>query len=326
MNSIKHLASFLLLLLAAITAHAQTPSKPIAVVVPFPAGGQADVVGRIVANALADALKQNVIVENVPGAGGLIGARKVIDAAPDGHALFLGSPSQLILAGMASPDVKIRSDDFRAIHMIGTSPYVIMARQDLPVQNAEELAEYARDAAKRGAPLTYASVGFGTVNHVLGEELATRVKAPLTHVPYKGGAEVMRDLVGGRVDLLINIYTSQQIALAQEGKFKFIAALSRARQPLLPNVPSVDEGHALKGFHAEIWSGLFVRKDTPATVIAHLNKGMAKALSEEALRKALLDKAGLRAAQPRTVLTEVEADYAERIEQFRRLAVNAGFK
>lgn len=311
---------------ALFPAHAQSPSRTVTVVVPFTAGGQADVVGRTVAAALADSLKQNVVVENVPGAGGTIGARKVLDAAPDGHMLFLGSPSQLVLAGLVNKDTKLKSDDFRPIHMVGTSPYVIMARSDLPVKNADELAALARESAKKGMPLTYASVGAGTLNHLLGEELSRRMNAALVHVPYKGGAEVMRDLVGARVDLFINIYTSQQIALAQDGRFKFLAALSAARQPLLPSVPAADESAVLKGFHTEIWTGLFVRPETPEAVAVNLSNAVARLLAEEKVRKSLLDLTGLRAATPRTSNAEIDKDYKAGVEQFRQLAKNAGFQ
>jgi tripartite-type tricarboxylate transporter receptor subunit TctC len=315
-------ASFLM----AAAAHAQMPSKPISFVIPFSAGGHADVVGREIARSLSEVLKQPVIVDNAAGAGGAIAARKVLAAPPDGQTAFLASPSQLILAGIVNRDIKFSAEDFQAIHMVGTSPYVIMARKDLPARNADELAVLAREAARNGTPLTYASVGVGTLNHVLGEDLARRIKAPMTHVPYKGGADVMRDLIGGRIDVFINIYTAQQITMAEQGGFKFVAALSPSRQPLLPQVPSVDEGSALKGFHSAIWTGVFVRKGTPEPVVANLNRAMATVLSNPELQKSLLDHAGVNAAPPRTSLTDVNKEYAAGIDQFRNLAKVAGLQ
>lgn len=307
-------------------AHAQSPSRPITFVIPFSAGGHADVVGREIARSLSDVLKQPVIVDNAAGAGGAIAARKVLASHPDGQMALMASPSQLILAGLINREININAEDFEAIHMIGTSPYVIMARKGLAARNADELAVLARDAARRGAPLTYASVGVGTFNHVLGEDLSRRINAPMTHVPYKGGAEVMRDLIGERIDIFINIYTAQQITMAEQGAFKFVAALSPARQPLLPHIPSVDEGVSIRGFHSAIWTGVFVKKGTPDPMVANLNKAMAIVLSKPELQKSLLAHAGVIAARPLPSPADVATQYAAGIHQFRDLAKVAGLQ
>ncbi|WP_407713766.1 tripartite tricarboxylate transporter substrate binding protein [Comamonas testosteroni] len=303
---------------------ADSSSRPITVVVPFAAGGQLDVMARVVSTALGEVLATSVVVENVPGAGGVIAARKVLAAPADGLTIFQGTPSQLVLAGLVNKELALNSKDFTPIHMIGTSPYVIMARSALRASSADELVLLAREAAQSGAPLTYASVGVGTLNHVMGEELSRRIGAPLIHVPYKGGSEVMRDLAGGRVDLLLNIYTSQQIALAGQGRFKFLAAMSTKRQPLLPSVPSVDEGHLLRGFYTEIWTGLFVKDATPAHIVANLNKAMTNVLASPAIQKSLLDQTGTKAAPPQTSRVEVQANYESGLQQFRLLAMAAG--
>lgn len=316
----------LALALASTFAGAQSLPKATTLVVPFSAGGQIDAMARIVATSLGEALHTTVVVENVPGAGGVIAARKVLSAPADGLTLLAATPSQLVLAGLVNKDLALNSADFVPVHMVGTSPYVVFARSDLKASNADELAALARDAAKSGQPLTYASVGVGTLNHVLAEELSRRINAPLIHVPYKGGSEVMRDLAGGRVDLLLNIYTSQQIALAEQGRFKFIAALSPKRQPLLPNVPSVDEGKALKGFYSEIWTGIFVRQGTPESVVAGLNKGMVTVLSNEGVQKSLMDQTGTKAAKPLSSSHAVQDEYAKGLKQFRDLAVSSGLQ
>lgn len=325
MNATSKTAVGLLLALASMSmAFGQNAAKPISLVVPFSAGGFVDVVGREVALALSETMKQTVIVENAPGAGGIIAARKVLDATADGNTVILASPSQLILAGIVNKDVKFKSEDFRAVHMLGHSPYAIMVRADLPVRDTSELAELARSAAKKGAPLSYASVGFGTVNHVLAEDLSRRLEAPLVHIPYKGGADVMRDLVGGRVDIFINMYTAQQISLAEEGRFRFLSALSPVRQPLLPKVPAVDEAGPLKGFYAEVWSGLFVRRDVDDAVLANLNKSMAKVMAESKVSMALQENAGMRPARPNPSPAAVAREYAEGVQQMRELAKVAG--
>ena len=285
-----------------------------------------DVMARIISRELAETLKANVVVENVPGAAGTIAARKLLNAPADGTTIFHGTPSQLVLAGLVNKEFALRNADFVPIHMIGTSPYVIFARSELQAANADELVVLAREAARAGRPLTYASVGVGTLNHVLGEELSRRMNAPMVHVPYKGGAEVMRDLAGGRVDIFLNIYTSQQIAMADDGRFKFLAALSPARQVLLPKIPSVDEGIALKGFYSEIWTAFFVKEGTPAAVVENLNRSMAAVLSRDSVTRALLDQTGTKAAAPTTSTAAVSKQYAVGVKQFQELAASAGLK
>ena len=301
-------------------------AKPTSVVVPFNAGGQIDVMARVVAKELAETLKSSVVIDNVPGAGGTIAAKKLLAAPADGTTIFHGTPSQLVLAGLVNKELTLNKADFVPIHMIGTSPYVVFARSDLKASTADDLVLLAREAARNGKPLTYASVGVGTLNHILGEELSRRMNAPLVHVPYKGGAEVMRDLAGGRVDIFLNIYTSQQIAMADEGRFKFLAALSPGRQVLLPKVPSVDEGVALKGFYSEIWTAFFVKAGTPAPIVASLNKAMATVLAKDTVVRALLDQTGTKAAAPTTSLAAVAAQYAQGVKQFEDLAASAGLK
>lgn len=323
----KKICSLLLLLFCLLVSgvgSAQPSSRTIRLVVPFGAGGQMDVMARIIADALGKAMQANVVVENLAGAGGVIAARKVLNAPADGLTLFEATPSQLVLAGLVNKDNAINSADFTPVHLIGTSPYVVFARSGLPANNGDELVELARESARKGTPLTYASVGVGTLNHVLGEELSRRMGAPLVHVPYKGGAEVVRDLVGGRVDLLLNIYTAQQVAMAEEGRLKFIAALSPERQELLPQVPSVDESKSLKGFYASIWMGLFVKTGTPASIVLQLNQAVAQVLSNENVRESLLEQTATHAAKPETSIDLVSAEYEKGVKQFRDLAKSAG--
>jgi len=310
---------------AVLSAYGQIANKTITLIVPFQAGGHVDGIGREIAPALGDALNQTVVVENIPGAGGTIAAQRLLDAAADGNTLMLASPSQLVLAGIVNRSVKYQSEDFKPIHMVGTSPHAIMLRSGLPVNDIDDLVQLAADAARKGEPLNYASVGVGTLSHLLGEELARRIGSPLVHVPYKGGAEAMRDLAGERIDILINVYTAQQIGLAADGRFKFLVALSSARQPLLPDVPSADEAAGpLQGFYADVWSGVFARKDVPDSVISSLNLAMSKALAQARIRKALLDHSAMNVAQPQPSPAEVAKEYAAGVEQFRNLAKAAG--
>ena len=294
------------------------PSKVVTLLVPYPAGGVSDVIARKVNVALGKALKQTVIVENVGGAGGAIGAQKVLAAPSDGYYLFQGSPNELILAPLANAAVKYKTEDFRQVQRIAISPMAITARKDLPVNNADELAAYAIKAAKEGKPLTYASVGAGSFYHLLGEEMSKTIGAPLTHVPYKGGADILRDLMGGQIDIFITPYGTPHVELAKQGKIKFPAALSAKRQALLPDVPAVDEGKVLKGFHYEISTGYFVKKDTPEAVVAVLHKALSEVLGDPEVKEGL-SAMGVVVSAPLS-LDAVAKDYAKDAALYRGIA------
>ena len=294
------------------------PSRVVTLLVPYPAGGVSDVIARKVNVALGKALKQTVIVENVGGAGGVIGAQKVLAAPSDGYYLFQGSPNELILAPLANAAVKYKTEDFREVQRIAISPMAITARKDLPANSADELAAYAIKVAKEGKPLTYASVGAGSFYHLLGEEMSKTIGAPLTHVPYKGGADILRDLMGGQIDIFITPYGTPHVELAKQGKIKFPAALSAKRQALLPDVPAVDEGKVLKGFHYEISTGYFVKKDTPEPVVVALHKALSEVLGDAEVKDGL-SAMGVVVSAPLS-LEAAARDYAKDTALYRGIA------
>ena len=294
------------------------PSRVVTLLVPYPAGGVSDVIARKVNVALGKALKQTVIVENVGGAGGVIGAQKVLAAPSDGYYLFQGSPNELILAPLANAAVKYKTEDFREVQRIAISPMAITARKDLPANSADELAAYAIKVAKEGKPLTYASVGAGSFYHLLGEEMSKTMGAPLTHVPYKGGADILRDLMGGQIDIFITPYGTPHVELAKQGKIKFPAALSAKRQAMLPDVPAVDEGKVLKGFHYEISTGYFVKKDTPEPVVVALHKALSEVLGDAEVKDGL-SAMGVVVSAPLS-LEAAAKDYAKDAALYRGIA------
>jgi tripartite-type tricarboxylate transporter receptor subunit TctC len=294
------------------------PTKPVTLMVPYPAGGGSDVLARSVNGALGKELGQAVVIENLGGASGSIGAQKVLSAPSDGYYLYQGSPNELILAGLANSAVKFKPEDFRAVQIIGNSPMAIIVRQDLPVSNADELLSYATKAAKEGKPLTYASVGIGSLYHLLGEQISKQASIEMTHVPYKGAADIVRDLIGNQVDMFISPYAAPQVAMAKQGRFKFIAALSPSRQRNLPDVASVDEGKALKGFHHTIWNGYFVKKDTPEAIVQTFHKAIISTLTDPAI-KTSLEAQGGELAKPLS-LEQTGKVYVDGIAQFRAIA------
>ena len=263
------------------TAQAQTfPTKPVTLLVPYPVGGLSDVIARKVNVPLGKALGQPVIVDNLGGASGSIAAQKALSAPSDGYMLFQGSPNELIFAPLAISSAKYKSEDFRQIHRIALAPMAIIARADLPANTADELVAYAIKAAKDGKSMTYGSVGIGSFYHLLGEQMSKVIGAPMLHVPYKGGADVLKDMIGGQVDIFITPYGAPQVELAKAGKIKFIAATTASRGPLMPQLASTADSKLLKSFTAEIGTGYFVKRDTPEPIVQTLHKALQAVLGD----------------------------------------------
>ncbi|MBK7118140.1 MAG: tripartite tricarboxylate transporter substrate binding protein [Comamonadaceae bacterium] len=198
------------------------------------------------------------------GGSGSIGAQKVLNAPSDGYMVFQGSPNELILAPLAISAIKYKPESFRQIHRIALAPMAIFVRPGFPAKTADELAAHAAKVAKEGKPMTYASVGVGSFYHLLGAKMSKDLGVEMTHVPYKGGADAQRDLFTDLVDIFITPYGPAQVELVKQGKMRALAVLTPARQRLMPEVPSTTESKALKTFTAEIGTGYFVKRDTPA--------------------------------------------------------------
>jgi tripartite-type tricarboxylate transporter receptor subunit TctC len=263
------------------------PSKPVTLMVPYPAGGVSDVIARTLNTTLAKHLGQPVLVENLGGASGGIAAQKVLASPADGHMIFQGSPNELILAPLSNAAIKYKPEDFRLVQMITINPLVMLARKDLPANNGDELVAYAKKTAAEGKPLTFASVGPGSLYHLLGEHLSKVTTIPMTHVAYKGGAPAVQDLMGGQVDIFMTPYGKGQVQLVEDGKLKAPAVLSAERQDLFKKVPTLHESAALKGFVFDTWAGYFVRKDTPEPVVQALHKALSEVANDPAVRSAL---------------------------------------
>lgn len=301
----------------AASAMAQS-GKPLTLMVPYPAGGVSDVIARIVSPVLAKHLERTVIVENLGGAGGAIAAQKVLNAPADGNIIYQGSPNELILTPMAVAAVKHKSEDFRPVQSITLNEMIVFARKDLPVGNGDELAAYAAKMAKEGRPLTYASVGPGSLYHVLGEQMSKVLNVPMTHVPYKGGAPATQDLMGGLVDIFITPYGKSYVELVNSGKIKAVAALSAERQASFKSVPTLNESKALKGFTFDTWQTYFVRKDTPEPVMQALHKALSEVANDAGVRTTL-EAQGMIVPKP-LALDKVTKSYSDEIAQYRAIA------
>ena len=274
------------LLLGAGAALAQSyPVKPVNLMVPYPAGGPSDAIGRIFSIPLGKELGQQVLVENLGGVSGALAAQKVLSAPADGYYIFQGSPNEVILSPLANAAVKLKTEDFRLVHPVADAVMVFVTRKDLPVNNVDELIALARKSADR--PLTYGSVGIGSLYHLILENVQATTGVKLVHVPYKGNAPLLHDIGGGQVDFAVLVYSAAMGGLAEQGKLKVIGQLGAQRSELLKNVPAANEGQALKNFSYTIWTGFMVPKDTPEGIVKRLHGAIGKALKDPAVRSQL---------------------------------------
>lgn len=320
MKPMRTLAALMTALLMA-TGLAQAngyPNKPVTLMVPYPAGGLSDIIARKVNVALAAELKQPVIIENLGGAGGAIAAQKVLSAPADGYIIFQGSPNELILAPLAMKAIKYKPEDFRLVQQIALAPIAISARKDFPPSNAKELVAYARQAAKDGKPVSFASVGTGSLYHLMGEDMARKMGTTMLHVPYKGGGPILQDLLGGQIDMFITPYGAPHVAMEKEGKLKFVTALSDKPQRLIPHVRPVDEAPELKQFHYTIGSGYYVKKGTPEAVVEALHRALTKVMFDGELRSTLTAM-GQELATPLR-LEEAGKAYADEVRLYQGIA------
>lgn len=264
-------------LLACLPALADYPQKPITLVVPFAAGGPTDKVARDLAEALRKPLGGTVIIDNVGGAGGTLGANKVAKAAPDGYTLLLHH------IGMGSAPALYRNlpfkvlEDFEFLGMVNEVPMTIIGRADLPAGNFAELAKWL-EANKARVNLAHA--GVGSASHLCGLMFQSALKLSLTTVPYKGTAPAMNDLLGGQVDVMCD-QTTNTTGQIESGKVKAYAVTTPRRLPSGPlaKLPTADEA-GLKGFNVSVWHGVYAPKGTPKAVVDRFNAALRSALTD----------------------------------------------
>jgi tripartite-type tricarboxylate transporter receptor subunit TctC len=256
------------------------PTRPVTMVVPFAAGGPADTVGRILAPHLSELLSQQVVIENIGGAGGMAGASRVAKAAPDGYQFVVGNVGTHA-ANQTFYKVPLynAATDFTPIMLIAQTPLVLLARKDLPADNLREFIAYAR---ANQASMQFGSGGAGSASHLACVLLNAAIGVSVTHVPYRGAAPAMQDLIAGRIDYQC---PDTPIAIAQiESKtVKAIAILTRDRSPSLPAQPSAHE-QGLTNFDASNWFAAFFPKGTPAAVVEKLHAATLAAIDTPAVR------------------------------------------
>ncbi|MGR4868763.1 tripartite tricarboxylate transporter substrate binding protein [Variovorax sp. LARHSF232] len=307
------------LLMAAGMASAQQaghPSKPVNLMVPYPAGGPSDAAARIFTVPLGRELGQQVVVENLGGVAGAIAAQKVLAAPADGYYIFQGSPNEVILSPLANAAVKLKTEDFRLVQPTTDAVMVFVARKDLPANSVDELIALVRTSPDK--PLSYGSVGIGSLYHLILEKMQQQTGIKLNHAPYKGNAPLLQDIGGGQVDFAVLVYSAAMGALAEQGRLKVIGQLGAQRSELLKNVPTVSEGTALKDFNYTIWSGFMVPRKTPEDVVQKLHKAVVATLADPGVRSQLAAQTQL-AAAPMT-LAEAQKFFESETARYRDIA------
>jgi len=251
------------------------PNKVITMIVPFTAGGPTDTVARLLSVPMTKALKQQVIVENVGGAGGTIAANRVAKATPDGYTILIHH------IGMSTAPALYRKlpykplEDFEHIGLINEVPMTLVAKKDFPAKDLKELIAYVRANKDK---VNYANAGLGAASHLCGMLFMSAIQTDVTTVPYSGTAPAMNDLLGGQVDFMCDQTTNTTSQIKAE-KIKVYGVTSAKRVPSLPNVPTMDEA-GLKGFEVSIWHALYGAKGTPKPVIDKLTKALQESLKD----------------------------------------------
>ncbi|TXI74363.1 MAG: tripartite tricarboxylate transporter substrate binding protein [Limnohabitans sp.] len=315
----KNVLGGLLVAVSAIgSAWAQNyPVKPITLIVPYPAGGPSDFFARKVQpDAAAKLGQQPMIIENIGGAGGSIGMSKLINAPADGYTLSAGSPMELVLAPMAIQGVKYKPEDFKLVAQFTTTNTILAVRNSLNIKTVEDLLAYARKNADK--PLSYGSVGPGSLYHLIGEKFSQLTKLQMLHVPYKGIAPLMTDLMGGQIDMAFLPMGGSIPQTIADGKVQGLAVTSKTPHPLFKQFPPMATIKGLEAMEFDIWSGIQVHKNTPDHVVSALNKAFYASVEVPETRKAF--EANGNVILPSRTPAELARVYQGEIERYRAIA------
>jgi tripartite-type tricarboxylate transporter receptor subunit TctC len=267
--------------------HAQSyPTKPLRMIVPFPAGGGSDTMGRALARKLEERLGQRVVVDNRVGAAGSIGANLAAKSAPDGYTILLGSTSELTQYPNVNPKIPYDpTRDFAPISLIGTVPLVLVVHPSLPVKSVKELIALAK---KRPGEIFFGSAGYGATTHLAVEMFILKTGVKITHVPYKGSNFATADLVAGNIQMAIPTMPSA-FPFIGANRLRVLAVSTAKRTPLLPDVPSLQEA-GVKGYDTELWAGLLAPAGTPGPILARLHAETVQALKSADVKKVLASR------------------------------------
>ena len=267
--------------LPAVVRAQEFPGKTITVIVPYPAGGPADLIARQMLPTLRKSLGQTVIVDNIAGAGGAVGIQKLLAAPPDGHFLVIGTPSDVVLGPLTLTAVKHRPEQLRLLGLVSRTPLVLVSGAQLPARKLDDLL----GAAGAGKEYTYGSIGIGSLYHLVAADFAARQKLRMMHVPYKGVAPLLQELIGGQVDLAFLPSAGNLADMVTQGKLRAYAVTDSRRLATLPEVPTIQEATGLKDFDYEIWGGPFVARGVPERATQRLNAAVNETLQDAEFRQ-----------------------------------------
>lgn len=308
------LASF-----AALPVVAQTyPSKPIRFIVPFPPGGGNDIVGRIVAQKLADGFGLSVVVDNRGGAGGTVGTEMAAKAPADGHTMLVNNISLAVNATLFQKLPYDTLKDLAPVTLVGRQPNIVVVHPSVPAKSMPELLALARAKPRQ---INYGSGGVGTASHLATELLKLMAKVDMVHVPYKGLGPALTDLMGGQIQLIISTMASA-LPQVKAGKLRPLAVTTAKRSAFFPQVPTMDEA-GIRGYEFNTWYGLLVPAGTPRPILDRLNKEMARVLDSAAVNEQFASQ-GLEAAH--TSPEEFGAYLKSEVEKWAKVVKASGAK
>lgn len=260
-------------------------AKPLTLIVPYPAGGPSDLSARIFAESISDYLDQSVVVDNIGGATGTIAARRMLSERADGYTFFHGSPNELVLPTLVNKSITFKPEEFELVQAISTATIVVVTRADLDVQGLDDLIRLGQNSS--GKPLMYASVGTGSMYHLITERLAKETNMNVQHIPYRGSAPALTDLAGGQVDFAVLAFQTSMIGLQNENRLNILSTLGTEAPAPLKDIPRVTDSELLKDFKYGITGGYFVKKGVSDEALDALRQAVSHALEQPDVREKL---------------------------------------
>ena len=318
-GSIRLLVASLALCAVSLSQAQDYPSKPITIIVPFAAGGPSDTVARLTAQTMGNVLKSQMIVENVGGAGGTIGAARLTQAKPDGYTVFIHhighATAPALYRKLGYDSIK----DFEPIGLVNDGAMAVVARKDFPAANLKEMIAYLKANKEK---INMANAGVGSASHLCGMLFQTALATDFTTVPYKGTGPAMNDLLGGQVDFMCD-QTTNNASQIKAGKVKAYAITTAQRVPALPDLPTMSEA-GMPDFTVTIWHAMYAPKGTPKPVIDKLSKALQEALKDANLKQRFADLGSEPVAQERATPEALRAHLKAEIDKWGPIIKKAG--
>ena len=302
---------------------APTIAGPLSLIVPYPAGGGSDITARIFAEPIGKELNAAVVVDNIGGATGGIAARKMLNAPADGRLFYQGSQNEVILPPLTIKSTSYQSSDFEIVHPITTTRLVLVVRKGLPVHSLRELMDLAR-ARSATEPLSYGSPGIGSLYHLVPDSMGKLLSVRFNHIPYKGGAPLMQDLLGDRIDFTVMAFSTTMMPAVQAGHYRVIANMSKDKPRELAHLPSVSDVPVFKDVDFASNAAYYVRKGTPPDIRQRLNTAIGNAVASPGVIQAL--EGDGRRVPPRMSIADAEKFFQTEVAKYRTVVSLTGFQ